>query len=230
MEKDIVQLLNNSEIVKLKLSEIISDPGNSRVHDIHNLQVIKKSLLRFGQYRPFVIQKSTMYIRVGNGMYQAMLQIAKEQGKDVGDIEVKCMVLDLTDEQANTLSVLDNKSSDLSYNDNAKLGELFKNMSTQNIQLTGFSNQQVSKILQSFNTDIEKMINPLDKVKTQEEKKQQKQTKTGVLQYKLLFENQQQKDVWDKFVNRTKQFYGQSVCQSLKMFIIDYYKDTDNQI
>lgn len=230
MEKDLSQLLNNSQVVKLKLSQLISDPGNSRVHDIHNIQVIKKSLMKFGQYRPFVVQKSTMYIRVGNGMYQAMIQLAKQQGKNVGDIEVNCMVLDLSDQQANTLSVLDNKSSDLSYNDNAKLGELFKNMSQQNIQLSGFSNQQVSKILQSFNTDIQKMINPLDNVKTQQQKKQQKQVKKGILQYKLLFENQEQKEVWQKFVNRIKQFYGQSVCESLKMFIVDYYKDSENQI
>jgi hypothetical protein len=44
---------------------------------VHNIDVIKRSLLRFGQYRAFVIQKSNNYIRVGNGMYQAMLQIAK---------------------------------------------------------------------------------------------------------------------------------------------------------
>lgn len=228
--QDFSNLLNNSQIVKMKLSQIITDPMNSRVHDVHNIDIIKKSLLKFGQYRPFVIQKSNNYIRVGNGMYQAMLQIAKDQNKNVGDIDVNCIVLDINDQQASTLSILDNKSSDLSYNDNVKLGQIFKTLSEQNIELTGFSNQQVSKILQNLNVDIQNVINPVDNVKTEDQKKSQKQVKNGVLQFKLLFENQQQKDTWDKFISRIKQFYGQSVCESLKLFIIDYYKDSQNQI
>lgn len=230
MSKKLNQLLNNSQIVTLKLSQIISDPMNSRVHDIHNIEVIKKSLSRFGQYRPFVIQKSTMYIRVGNGMYQAMVQLAKEQQKPLNQLEVKCIVLDITNQEANTLSVLDNKSSDLSYNDNAKLGQIFKQMSQQNLQLTGFSNQQISKILQSVNINVQDVINPLDNVPTQDQKKNTKQTKTGVLQYKLLFQNQQQKNVFEKFINEIKQVYGESVCESLNLFIKDYYKESNHNI
>ena len=228
--KDLSELLNNTQITKLKLSEIITDPMNSRVHDVHNIDIIKKSLLKFGQYRPFVIQKSNNYIRVGNGMYQAMIQIAKQQNKNIEQIQVNCIVLDISDEQASTLSILDNKSSDLSYNDNNKLGEIFKNLSQENIELTGFSNQEVAKILENLNVNIQDVINPVDNVKSQDEKKKEKDVKTGVLQFKLLFENQQQKDVWDKFIQRVKSFYGQSICESLKLFIIDYYKDTQNQI
>lgn len=226
---DIQNVLKSNEITKLKLSEIKTDPGNSRVHDIHNLQVIKKSILRFGQYRPFVVQKSNSYIRVGNGMYQAMLQIAKEQNKQLEDILVDCVVVDLTDEEANILSVLDNKSSDLSYNDNTKLAQIFKDMNTENIELTGFSNQQVSKILETFNVNIDDVINPVDNVKSQDEKKRD-ETKKGLLMYKLIFENEQQKNIWDKFINQVKGVYGQSVCESLKMFIVDYYKEAGKNV
>ena len=226
---DIENILKSNQTVKLKLSELVSDPGNSRVHDIHNLQVIKKSILRFGQYRPFVVQKSNHYIRVGNGMYQAMIQIAKQQNKELSDIQVNCVLVDLTDEQANILSVLDNKSSDLSYNDNTKLAQIFKNMNTENIELTGFSNQQVSKILENFNVNIDQAINPVDNVKSQDEKKKD-QPKKGLLMYKLIFENEQQKNIWDKFINEVKGVYGQSVCESLKMFIVDYYKEAGKSV
>lgn len=229
MSVNFQEIMNSNQIVYMKLNQIIPDPGNSRVHDVHNIDVIKRSLLRFGQYRAFVIQKSNNYIRVGNGMYQAMLQIAKQNDQKLQDITVKCVVVDITDEQANVLSVVDNKSSDLSYNDNAKLGQIFKDMSQQNIQLTGFSTQQVSKILQSFNVNIDQVVNPVQNVKTQQQKKQEK-AKTGVLMYKLLFENEQQKDIWQKFVNQIKGLYGQSVCQSLKMFIVDYYNQNNKNI
>lgn len=229
MNDNYEQLLQSNQVVQLKLSQLISDPGNSRVHDVHNIQVIKRSLLRFGQYRPFVVQKSNNYIRVGNGMYQAMVQIAKQNDQKLEDIVVKCIVVDLTDEEANVLSVVDNKSSDLSYNDNAKLGQIFKQMSSQNIQLTGFSTQQVSKILQSFNVNIEQVVNPVQNVKTQQQKKQEK-AKTGILMYKLMFENEQQKNIWQKFINQIKGLYGQSVCQSLKMFIVDYYNQNSKNI
>ena len=102
-------------------------------------------------------------------------------------------------------------------------------MSQQNIQLTGFSTQQVSKILQSFNVNIDQVVNPVQNVKTQQQKKQEK-AKTGVLMYKLLFENEQQKDIWQKFINQIKGLYGQSVCQSLKMFIVDYYNQNNKNI
>lgn len=229
MSVNFEEIMKANQVTFMKLSQIIPDPGNSRVHDVHNIDVIKRSLLRFGQYRPFVIQKSNNYIRVGNGMYQAMIQIAKQNGQNTDDIQVKCVVIDITDEQANVLSVVDNKSTDLSYNDNAKLGQIFKDMSQQNLELTGFSTQQVSKILQNFNVNIDQVVNPVENVKTQQQKKEEK-AKTGVLMYKLLFENEQQKAVWQKFVDQIKAVYGESVCQSLKLFIVDYYKQSGKEI
>ena len=229
MENNLQSIMKNNKVEVMKLSDIQPDPMNSRVHDVHNIEIIKRSLQRFGQYRPFVIQKSNHYIRVGNGMYQAMLLLAKQQEKQLSEVQVNCIVLDLDDDSASALSILDNKSSDLSYNDNARLGQLFKNMSQENIELTGFSNQQVTKILQTFNVNVQDIVNPVQNVKTQEQKKEQK-AKNGILMYKLIFENESQKNVWQKFINEVKSMYGESVCESLKMFIVDYYKQSGKNV
>jgi ParB-like chromosome segregation protein Spo0J len=45
----------------LKLSELIPDPKNARVHDRRNLDLIKSSLKEFGQYRPFVLDTKGRY-------------------------------------------------------------------------------------------------------------------------------------------------------------------------
>lgn len=223
------EILKSNQVIKLKLSDITPDPKNSRVHDVHNIQMIKKSLQKFGQYRPFVVSTKDMHIYVGNGMYQAMLLIAKQNDQNLQDIQVNCVLLQLTQDEANALSILDNKSTDSSYFDNQALANLFKQMDETNIQLTGFSNQEVSKILESFTVNIDQVINPVDNVKTQQQKKQE-QPKKGLLMYKLLFQNEQQKNVWDKFINQIKGLYGQSVCQSLKMFIVDYYQQGGKNI
>lgn len=230
MNENFEDLLKTNQIVKLKLSEITPDPNNSRVHDVHNLQMIKKSLEKFGQYRPFVVQEQSKYIYVGNGMYQAMVLIAKENGQDLNQIQINCVVLKLTQDEANALSILDNKSTDSSYFDNQALSNLFKDMNQENIELTGFSNQQVAKILATFNTNIEQVVNPIDNIKTQQQKKEENDVKKGVLMYKLLFEDQSQRDVWEKFIYQIKGLYGQSTCQSLKMFIVDYYNESGKNI
>ena len=73
----------------VRLEAITPDPRNARRHDERNLAEIRRSLERFGQYRPFVVQRQGMIIRVGNGMYQVM--------RDLGWTEALAVVLDLTD-------------------------------------------------------------------------------------------------------------------------------------
>ena len=71
--------------ITLSLHEIFPDPENMRFHDEKNLQIIMDGLLRHGQYRDFVIQKSNHIIRVGNGMYEAMKRLNWQK-------KVKCVV------------------------------------------------------------------------------------------------------------------------------------------
>lgn len=210
----------SEDIVKVKLSDLKLDPKNTRVHDQHNIEIIKKSLNKYKQYRPFVVQKDNMMIRVGNGMYQAMLSLAEDEGTNIDEVEVNCVIKDMTDEEAETLSILDNKASDTSYFDNVQLANIFKDMDQSNIELTGFCDQEVSKLLENINMDIEKVIENKN-----DDKSNEKESKKGILQYQLIFENEKQLTIWKNFIDEIKDKYGESICESLVLFI----QDTNNK-
>ncbi|HCE42312.1 MAG TPA: hypothetical protein DET40_02035 [Lentisphaeria bacterium] len=133
-----------SEIVKL--SDLTPDPNNTRIHDSHNIEVIKNSLKVFGQYRPFVVQKSNMIIRIGNGMYKAMQELGWTDGE--------AKILDLSDEDATILSILDNRSSDLSVFDNIRLTEIIDGLSPDKLALTGFDIAEADKLLKTPRNEI----------------------------------------------------------------------------
>jgi len=124
---------------KIKLADLKPDPKNTRIHDTHNIDIIKNSLSKFGQYRPFVVQKKGMVIRVGNGMYQAM----QELGWTEADAEVK----DLTDEEATALSIIDNRSAEVATWDEKLLADILKDMPKDFQALTGFDADEISKML-----------------------------------------------------------------------------------
>jgi hypothetical protein len=88
-------------------------PGNARVHD---LDVIEKSMAGHGMYAPVVVQRSTNYVLVGNGR----LEVARDR---LGWTHIAAVFLDVDDEQAESINVIDNRSSDLATNDPQKLLE-----------------------------------------------------------------------------------------------------------
>lgn len=102
--------------VFVDIASLVPDEHNSRIHDEKNILLIQRNYKKFGQYRPFVVQKSNMRVLVGNGLLEAMKQ-SGATGK------VKAVILDLDDDSANVLAVQDNRSHDLSAFDVDKLFE-----------------------------------------------------------------------------------------------------------
>ena len=127
--------------MKVRIQELNPDPDNTRVHDQRNIDLIIKSLKRFDQYRPFVVQKKGMIIRIGNGMFEAMKQI----GWYDENIEVNIMLTDIDDEKATALSIVDNRTSDLSYFNDDMLRTLIRKLDKEFIDLTGFSEDELKK-------------------------------------------------------------------------------------
>lgn len=126
-------------LIKVNLSDINFDAKNTRIHDKKNIEVIKNSLQKFGQYRPFVVQKKGMIVRVGNGMMKAM----QELGWTEGDAVIK----DLTDEEATSLSILDNKAAELATWDEKLLAESFAGLDDELRKLSGFNDGEINKLL-----------------------------------------------------------------------------------
>jgi DNA modification methylase len=93
------------EPVKAKLSKLKPDKRNARKHSDRNIEEIVRSLQEFGQHRPFVVQKSTGKILVGNGMYEAMKQLGWTEGL--------ALYVDDDDETAIKRALADNRTGEL---------------------------------------------------------------------------------------------------------------------
>jgi hypothetical protein len=126
-------------LVKVKLQELKPDNKNARKHSERNIEEIKRSLQANEQYRPFVVQRSTNRICVGNGMYEAMIQLGYEEGW----VEYR----DLTDEEAIKLALTDNRTSELAEWDMSTLADLFQEMGST-ADVPGWNTEEIENLLQ----------------------------------------------------------------------------------
>jgi ParB-like chromosome segregation protein Spo0J len=76
-------------------------PGNPRTHDI---AMIAESLRENGQYRPLVVQASTLYVLAGNGTLEAALSLGWDQ--------IDVVQVDVDNVRAKKIVLADNKTAD----------------------------------------------------------------------------------------------------------------------
>ena len=138
----------------MKLSELHEDPRNARKHNKKNIDAICKSLEELSQYKNIVVQKSTGKIIAGNGTYRA--------AKRLGWEEIECNVMDIPDDKANALAIIDNRSSDLSSWDNDVLGSVLDELSSEDLEITGFDEKDIEKLLDSGNKEAKDMISDVE--------------------------------------------------------------------
>lgn len=127
------------EIQKMKISELVPYKDNVRIHQKRNLDTIKKSMTEFGQYKNIVVRKGTNEILCGNGTYEA--------AKALGWTELECNLVDVDDEHAKALMIVDNRSSDLSQNDDKMLLDLLKDFDDSILDLAGYTDDEVENML-----------------------------------------------------------------------------------
>lgn len=128
------------KVKKVKIADLIEYPSNVRIHTKKNLDVIKNSLKTYGQYKPIVVQESTSYILAGNGTYQA----AKSLGWD----EIGCNVIDIDDDKARALSIVDNRSTDLSQMDDKNLLDFLRDFDDELLSLAGYEQEELNKMIE----------------------------------------------------------------------------------
>lgn len=104
-------------IERVALAGLIPWPGNARVGD---LGVIVESLEVNGQYRPLVVQRSSNQVIAGNHTLEAMLSL--------GWTEADVSYLDVDDNTAKRILLVDNKSQDIADYDWKALTELIDSL------------------------------------------------------------------------------------------------------
>ena len=118
-------------VIKIKISDLVPDSKNTRIHSRKNIEAVKASLLENEQYRPFVVQAGTNRICVGNCMYTAMMEL--------GITEAWAEVRELTDKQFVRLSVTDNRTSELGEWDT----NLLESIRQEELNLPGWETEDI---------------------------------------------------------------------------------------
>jgi hypothetical protein len=123
------------EPVTVKLGKLKPDKRNARKHSDRNIDEIIRSLQQFGQHRPFVVQKSTGKILVGNGMYAAMKQLGWTEGL--------ALYVDDNDETAVKRALADNRTGELAEWDWPALKDIVQELGPES-DIPGWSDEELA--------------------------------------------------------------------------------------
>lgn len=126
------------------LDDLVVDSNNAREHDAVGIDAICDSLQEFGQRLPIIVQKQGMIVRVGNGRVLA--------ARKLGWRFLGCFVVDESEVEAIRYSLTDNKLSDMSRFDAARLSAVLATLSAsvQDLSVPGFNNEDLQRIVDSF--------------------------------------------------------------------------------
>jgi DNA modification methylase len=114
-------------------SDLQIDPENLRQHDDRNLQAIAKSLQRFGQQKPIVVDTEGRIV-AGNGTHQAAVEILHWT-------HLAVVTTTLTARERKAYAIADNRSAELAAWDMDGLGKVLAEMAITDAEMfsaTGF--------------------------------------------------------------------------------------------
>lgn len=130
-------------IERVPVDSIEPHPQNPREGDVG---AISESLRQFGQYRPIVVQRSTRRVLAGNHTLLA--------ARSLHWPSIDAVFVDVDDDEAVRILLIDNRSADLgSYNDSA-LGALLTDLSQQTelgLSGTGYDGDDLDRLLADLN-------------------------------------------------------------------------------
>jgi hypothetical protein len=114
-------------IKRLKISDLIKDPSNVRLHSKKNIMAIKGSLAKFGQVKPIVINKDKIVI-AGNGTLEAAI--------DLGWTDINVVISELDGINQTAYAIADNRTAELAEWDSDALGLTLKALQDEEYDLT----------------------------------------------------------------------------------------------
>jgi ParB-like chromosome segregation protein Spo0J len=135
------------------IDSITPHPSNPRRGDV---ATIKESLSTHGQYVPIVVQASTGFIVKGNHTHRG--------AKELGWTQIDAVFLDVDDEQAARIMVVDNRSSDVASNDDELLRGILVDLAATDAGLvgTGYDDDDLAKLLADLERTPPPEFPPLD--------------------------------------------------------------------
>lgn len=132
------------KVESVSIATLSQDPANARKHDDKNLEAIKASLRRFGQQKPIVVDSSNV-VRAGNGTLAAAIALGWDS--------INVVQTDLQGSEATAYAIADNRTAELAEWDESVLAASLSSLADVDVNLlseSGFSDEEVEKLLQSF--------------------------------------------------------------------------------
>ena len=114
------------EHLLIPIDEVSQHPQNPNNGDV---EVVADSILANGFYNPVVVQESTGRIVAGNTRYAALLSL--------GETRIPVVSVDIDDDQAIRLLIVDNRTSELGVRDAHELAALLKTLNASDEGLAG---------------------------------------------------------------------------------------------
>jgi len=126
--------------VSARVDNLEPHPRNPRRGDV---QAIADSLRRHGQYRPIVVQQSTGHVLAGNHTFMAARYLGWEY--------VDAVFLDVDDQEALRILLVDNRTADLGTYDEPVLALLLQDL--PDLEGTGYAEEDLDALLDSMAGD-----------------------------------------------------------------------------
>lgn len=203
-------------------------PGNYRRHDIEK---IKAALKRYKQRKSITVQRASIdangfgvgTITAGNGTWQA--------AKELGWTHIAATFYDDTDEEALGWALTDNRTHDLGSDDQRLLNEALQRIQHDGELLTdiGFNSESLLALANSVTPKRPEVGDDEGEEGQEGGGNPQRAPGNPVVQYQIIFENDDQQQVWFKFIRYLKRnIDGETVAGRLTNFldnILDGYDE-----
>ncbi len=167
----------------VSIDDLTPDPANTRTHPERNRQAMSASIRRFGPARSIVIDGKGI-VRAGNGTIeeakangcQEVLIIDPEPGQLVA-VRRK----DWSPSEGTAYSISDNRSTDLSLNDDAALAATLRSLQSEDFDLAalGYSDEEVDALCAGLADEIAGALESADDPGAQTDKADELREKWG---------------------------------------------------
>src|SRR5688500_5722990 len=122
------------ECLAVPIADLRPHPDNPRRGDV---EAIKNSLERNSQYRPIVVNRPTMDVLAGNHTLRA--------AEELGWVQIAATFVEVDDEQARRILLVDNRSNDLAGYDTQELVKLLSEL--EGLEGTGYDEDALGELL-----------------------------------------------------------------------------------
>ena len=126
------------KVEEVRIDEISNHERNPKIHSEHQIQLIQKSIERFGFTNPVILDKNNR-ILAGH----ARVKAAIEKGYNT----IPAIRTELTGEEADAYLLVDNRLADLAPYDRDILAEFLADLPKDLAELTGFESVQIESLL-----------------------------------------------------------------------------------